>query len=77
MTNEEFQTRKAQAQEEYDAYRANGGDMIAFDWLYYNHRSLFTHIQNNWHFQSSNTVLTPGVMFCPVPPPRRGRRRRA
>ena len=72
-----YEDRMEAARGRFRAYRETGGEEDEFlAWLYYHDedRELF----NDWQArgQRSSYPVAGGVMFCPVPPRRRGRRAR-
>jgi hypothetical protein len=71
MADQEYKDRMQEAGIAYKAYRQAGGTVIALDWLWDYDRNLFSELQSRWRFQSSYTVITGGVLFCPKPLRRR------
>jgi hypothetical protein len=67
MSEQEYRQRMQQAKEEYQNYRRSGGENVELDWLWDYDRDLFGEMQSRWRFQSSYTVITGGVLFCPQP----------
>ena len=71
MSEKEYGQAMEQAKTNFRKFRADGGVDCFIDWLWETYHRLFNEMQCRWRFQSSNTVLTGGVMFCPVPARRR------